>query len=204
MPPDDSTVPFMRIPWTASLLSQPDTVVRVPGSRHYKASTEDSLFAEILKTTRTIQSCVSFYQKPPSDEDKISEVSTLLLIGDGVNGHPRIMHGGIVAAVIDESMGILQNANHERDHIIAVSKGLAHGETPAESYGSYTAYLNITYRRPVKTPGLLIVTARYVKKEGRKEWISAEVKQEVDNGAEVICAKGEALFIESKARDNKL
>ena len=209
MAPEDSKAPFMRIPWAASLLNRPNVVCRVSGSRKPKASTEDSLFAEILKTPRTIRSCISFYQRPSDTDTSINEVSTLMTMGDGMNGHPGIMHGGIVASVLDESMGTLQAANHERNHLKAVGKGLAQGELPPFGAGSFTAEFKIRYLRPIQTPGSLICTARYIKRDGRKEWIYAEIKQR-DNvgedfyGEEVVCAIGEGLFIEAKRKKSKL
>ena len=209
MAPEDSKAPFLRIPWAATLLNRPNIICRVPGSRRYKTSTEDSLFAEILKTPRTIRSCISFYQRPSPEQEKIEEISTLMTIGDGINGHPGIMHGGIVASILDEGMGILQSTNYERDHLNAVAKGRAEGELPPYGYNSFTAELKIKYLKPVLTPGPLIVTARYVKRDGRKEWIYAEVKQRVGasedyDGDEVVCATGEAFFLQPKPKKNKL
>jgi acyl-coenzyme A thioesterase PaaI-like protein len=86
----------------------------------------------------------------------------------------------------------LQSANMERDHLNKVGQGKAHGEI-SESPGTYTAYMNIEFKRPVRTPGVLMATARTLKREGRKEWIYAEIKQregvaEDDEGEEVVCA----------------
>lgn len=203
MAPSDAREPFMHIPWAARLLNKPGTVTRIAGSRKPKASTEDSLFAEVLKTDRTIRSCLSFHPRPEPEDAAITEIHTLMIVGNGMNGHPAIMHGGIVASIIDEAMGILQTANHERNHLLAVGKGLAQGELPEHGIGSFTAELKIKYLKPVQTPGALIVTARYTKKEGRKEWIYAEIRQrhgaeEDYDGDEVVCATGEALFIEPK------
>lgn len=208
MPPEDSRAPFMRIPWTAALLKKPNIICRVPQSRISKKSGEDSLFAEILKTPRTLRSCISFFQKPDPDQPKIDEVTTLLTLGDGVNGHPDVMHGGIVATILDEAMGILQGANIDRDHISAVGQGKAEGEL-SESPGTYTAYMNIQYKAPVHTPGVLMATAKIIKRDGRKEWIYAEIKQregveEDYEGEEILCATAEALMIEPKPMRSKL
>jgi acyl-coenzyme A thioesterase PaaI-like protein len=132
-----------------------------------------------------------------------------MTIGNGVNGHPDTMHGGIVASVIDEVMGILQMLNAERDHIAAVGKGYAQGELPPSGYGWYTAELTIKYLKPVLTPAPLICTARYTKRDGRKEWIYAEIKQRVGasedyDGDEVVCATGEGFFIQPKPKKSKL
>ncbi|KAK5116754.1 hypothetical protein LTR62_007428 [Meristemomyces frigidus] len=200
----DTKATFLRIPWAAHLLSRPNTVCRVPGSRTVKSSTEDSLFAEGLKTSRTITSCLSFYAKLDNDDDKIEEVSTLMQMSDAMNGHPYYLHGGIIATVIDEAMGILQNANNDRQHLQKVAQGLASGESPAHGVNSFTASLTVNFLKPVHTPGSLVVTARYTRREGRKEWIHAEVKQHIshgedDYGEEVVCATGDALFIEPRA-----
>ncbi|KAK3639887.1 hypothetical protein LTR56_010223 [Elasticomyces elasticus] len=209
MTSDDSKAAFLSIPWARSILNRPNIVFRVPGSRKPKSSTEDTLFAEILKTPRTFTNCISYYAKPADDDPSINEVSTLIRMGDGMNGHPGILHGGIVASVLDEAMGILQNVNQERDHLRRVGKGLAQGEIAPLSLGSFTATLDIKYLKPVHTPDSLLVTARYTKRDGRKEWIHAEIKQhlshgEDDYGEEIVCATGDALFIEPKPRTNKL
>lgn len=209
MPPSDSKAPFLRIPWSAALINRENVICRVPGSRKSKESGEDTLFAEVLKTPRTIRSCLSFYTRPSSQQEKIEEVGTLMTIGDGVNGHPGIMHGGIVAAILDEGMGILQACNFERDHFAAVSKGKAEGELPPSGYSFFTAELKIKYLKPVTTSAPLVVTARYVKREGRKEWLYAEIKQRVGveedyYGDEIVCATAEALFVAPNRKRSKL
>ena len=98
---EDTKAPFLRIPWTACLVDRANLVFRVPVSRKYKSSGEDSLFAEILITPRTIRSCIAFHQKPSPQDDRIDEVSVLMTIGDGVNGHTKTMHRGTIASVID-------------------------------------------------------------------------------------------------------
>lgn len=203
MAPEDSRAPFLRIPWTARLINKPGIICRVPGSRAPKVDTEDSLLAEILKSPRTIRSCLSYYPKPASETDEATEVSTLMTIGDGMNGHPATIHGGITATLCDEAMGIFQAVNAERAHLAQVRLGKAEGELPPIGVTSYTAELKIRYLKPVQTPGALVVTARRVKKEGRKEWLRTELKQcqgfgEDDEGEVVTCAIGEALFIQPK------
>lgn len=209
MAPEDSKAPFLRIPWTASLINRPNLVFKVPGSRKFKSSGEDSFFAEILKTPRTIRSCIAFHKKPSPQDKYIEEISVLKTIGDGLNGHPKTMHGGIVASILDEGMGVLQSINGERDHMTAVAKGYAHGETPDSGSGWYTAELKIRYLKPVLTPAPLVCTARYTKRDGRKEWIYAEIKQrdgasEDYDGDEIVCATGEALFVQPKPKKSKL
>jgi len=201
MAPSDTTAPFLRIPWTAALLSKPNLITRVPDSRNLKPTNEDSLFATTLKTPATIRSCINVYPRPEPSDPYIAEITTLATLGSALYGHPGILHGGIVASLLDEAMGILQTVNHERDHFLAVGRGLAEGESPARGLGSFTAFLNVKYLRPVRTGAAVQVVAWYVRREGRKQWINAEVRQAVDGGGEddcgevVVCASGEGLFV---------
>lgn len=199
----DTKATFLRVPWIARKLNRPGTIVRVSGSRKPKADTEDSLWAEILKTPRTIRSTVSFYQNPQNDNDSVSEVTTVLSVGNGMNGHPEILHGGITATMLDESMGIHQSVNFERAHLRDVKVGKAFGELPPHEVSAFTRELKVQYLAPVRTPGSIMVTTRRVKKEGRKEWFYAELKQctghgEDDDGEIIVCATAEALFIEPR------
>ena len=97
-------------------------------------------------------------------------------------------------------MGILVTVNMERDHFIAVGKGFAEGESPAGGLGSFTAYLNIKYLKPVRSGAAVQVVAWYAKREGRKSFVNAEVRQNVgggedDSGEVVVCASAEGLFV---------
>lgn len=209
MPPQDSKTTFLRIPWAASLLRKPNIICRVPNSRIPKSSTEDSLVAETFKTPHTLRSCLVFYTRPPPEQKNVTEVHVLFTIGGGMNGHPHLLHGGIIATLIDEAMGMLSGANNEWQHYQNVAVGKADGELPPPSTVGFTAELKIKYLRPVRTPGSLMVTARQVKREGRKEWVYAEIKQwegaEDDyDGEAFVCATGEALFIEPKNGRPKL
>ncbi|KAI6872298.1 hypothetical protein KC343_g1761 [Hortaea werneckii] len=237
------SLPFTpSTPWIRSLVTQPNTSIRVPSNRVSKLSTEDSLFADTLQTSRTFPECFIFHRGPAlaasrssslderddaeEEQSRIQEVHFLVRVGDGLNGHPAILHGGIVAALVDEGMGVLQTVNHERAHAVSVQReerarggrgegggGVSEGGGDALSslppLGSFTAELKIRYRRPVSTPGEVLCTARYVRREGRKEWIEAVIRQgEVEGDEEedgvVTCAIGEGLFIEPKKKDVKL
>lgn len=200
MAPQDTKAPFLRIPWIASQINRPGVICKAPNSRDPKSSTEDSLWAEILKDTRTIRSCICFYKKPAEGTDYAEEVSTAITVGNGMNGHPAILHGGITATMLDEAMGIYQSVNHGLAHVAKVKCGKADGELPPDDNSTFTAELKIKYLRPVQTPGNLVVTVRRVKKEGRKEWLVAELKQCTGQGEDYdgdigVCATGDALFI---------
>jgi acyl-coenzyme A thioesterase PaaI-like protein len=204
MAPSDTTAPFLRIPWIAAILSKPNLITRVADSRSLKPTNEDSLFATTLKNPTAIRSCINVYNRPEPSDPCIPEVTTLATLGSGLDGHPGISHGGIVASLLDEAMGLLQFVNPERDHFRAVGRGQAEGERPATGLGSFTAYLNIKYLRPVRTGAAVQVVAWYVKREGRKSFVQAEIRQgtpggEDDCGEVLVCASAEALFVVPRA-----
>jgi hypothetical protein len=55
-----------------------------------------------------------------------------------------------------------------------------------------TLYMNVRYKAPVRTPGVVMGTAEYMKKDGRKTWIRAAVLDE--EGKECVIAEG--MFID--------
>lgn len=54
-----------------------------------------------------------------------------------------------------------------------------------------TAYLKVDYKKPVRTPGIVLTRGVVVKKEGKKLWLRGTV----EDGEGGILATGEALFI---------
>lgn len=99
----------------------------------------------------------------------------ILHLGPGVNVLPDICHGGLIALMLDEVMGLLMTF-HENTQTV-------------------TAKMNIAYRRALPTPGLVLSKAKLVKRKKRKMW----VKGEVENGEGGVFASAEALFVELKA-----
>jgi len=197
----DAYVFFMNTDWCRELLSDPHITTIIPPCRRPKASTEDSLFAVSLsKDDSTISHALSYYRRPFQDSISIPSLSTLFSLGDGMNGFPAVLHGGIVAAILDESMGILLQQNAELVHMRAVALGKKDGEWP-EPIPQYTVELNIKYKRPVKTPGLIMSTAELVKTDGRKMWLKSTIYQKEDSGDGdmKVCATAEAVFVEPRA-----
>jgi acyl-coenzyme A thioesterase PaaI-like protein len=177
---------FENIPWCAQLLSSPNIIITPTNSREYKASTEDALFAETFKTDDTISACLSFYSRPAPGLHRIEEIHTLLTLGYRLNGYPACAHGGIVATIIDEVMGMLLSVN-KRLGLIATQ-----GDT-------MTAYLNVTYLKPVETPGTVLVSARFKEVMGRKHFLEATIKA----GSGEVLSKAEALWIGLERSESK-
>ncbi len=182
---------FHPIPWCAALLSDPQWTTIPTGSRSPKASTEDSFFAETLQTDRTVRGClVQHTAAEPSSNPPIQEVRLLLDLGSGVNGYPHTAHGGFVATLLDEVVGVLLTVNtrflKEQDKNPDTATGI----------NSFTASLNVRYHKPVPTPGVVLGRAGVLRAEGRKKWLWAAV----EDGRGEVLASAEALFIEARPR----
>ncbi|CZR58554.1 uncharacterized protein PAC_08446 [Phialocephala subalpina] len=185
---------FNSIPWCAALLSDPAFTITPTFSRQYKANTEDSLFAETLQTDSTISHCLSFH--PPPIQTSVSapwipEVRSLMTLGLGMNGGPATLHGGIIATLMDDAIGTLLTINKH------------HKTGEPLSGNTVTAYLNVKYLRPVKTPGTVLVVAWGGKVEGgkgRKYGMEAEVR----DGKGAVLAKADSLWILLQKKEAKL
>lgn len=91
-------------------------------------------------------------------------------LGKAFEGAPTRAHGGIVAALIDETMGL----------VLAIHEALA-----------FTVQLDITYLAPTPINETIYARAWLERKEGRKLFMRAEVT----SGATTI-AEASSLFIE--------
>ena len=176
---------FLSTPWCAKLLNDPDFVPRPTPSRKYKSTTEDALFAETLKTNDTISAVTTFYRKPAPGATHVEEVRVLVSLEYGVNGWAHMAHGGIVGAILDEAMGTLATISSQLEKC---PQNKNDGQ-PIENI--VTAYLKVTYLKPVVTPQIILVTASIKEIRGAKYYIDGEMK-DADG---TVLAKAESLFL---------
>ncbi len=102
-------------------------------------------------------------------------VVSFSVIPNTFEGPPGYLHGGIIAALLDEAM----------------SKAVrAHGST------SMTRKMEVDYLLPVPSEELIRIEGRVVRNEPRKHWAEARILNE--NGRVLAEAKG--LFIEVSAK----
>lgn len=101
-------------------------------------------------------------------------------LGSNVSGHPGIVHGGLLATLLDE--------------------GLARCCFPALPNGvGVTANLNIDYRRPAMTDTFAVLRAETVRVEGRKAWVEGRIETLPEDGKEPeVLVEAKALFIEPR------
>lgn len=116
-----------------------------------------------------------------STEDGSTFVS-LQYLGPALCGHPGIVHGGLLATLLDE--------------------GLARCCFPAlPNKVAVTASLNIQYKAPVMAGQVVVLRAETTKVEGRKAWVRGwlETLADGDKGEKAVrLTEGEALFIEPR------
>ncbi|KAK7966736.1 uncharacterized protein PG986_001013 [Apiospora aurea] len=196
---------FKSIPWCAQHMRGSNLVVRPPSCRTIQPSGENLLFGRTLNTAGTISALLEIFSNKraggdgaaasasatPHNKDDgsslIGEAKWLLALGQDVNGYPGMLHGGVVAAILDELIGGMVPINRER------------GLIPAGSY--FTAYLHTQYRRPVPTTsGALLGRARFVKVDLARGKVFAEAT--LEDGEGTVLASAEALFV--RARGAKL
>ena len=114
-----------------------------------------------------------------------------------MNGQPGVLHGGMVATLIDETMGCLigliqeQSEPRTEDEVEARTHPKFGGEVKV-----VTAELTTRFLKPLRTPGTVLVTARMGGIEGRKWRIEASVEGE---GGERI-AGAESLWVQLRGR----
>ncbi|KAF2856389.1 Thioesterase/thiol ester dehydrase-isomerase [Plenodomus tracheiphilus IPT5] len=111
-----------------------------------------------------------------------SSFVSIQYLGSALCGHPGIVHGGLLATLLDE--------------------GLARCCFPAlPNKVGVTAKLDITYKAPVMAGQVVVLRAETTKVEGRKAWVRGWLETLVDEAEgekAVVLTEGEALFVEPR------
>ncbi|KAF2761857.1 Thioesterase/thiol ester dehydrase-isomerase [Pseudovirgaria hyperparasitica] len=111
-----------------------------------------------------------------------SRFASVQYLGPALCGHPGLIHGGLLATLLDE--------------------GLARCCFPAlPNKVGVTASLKIDYRKPCKAEQYVILRAETTKVEGRKAWVKGRIETLVDETkGEVpeVLVEAEALFVEPR------
>lgn len=101
-------------------------------------------------------------------------------LGTDLCGHPGIVHGGLLATMLDEGLA--------RCCFAALPNKIG-----------MTANLNINYRSPALAGAFVVLRAKTTKVEGRKAWVEGHIETLVAEGEKpVILVEASALFIEPR------
>lgn len=96
-------------------------------------------------------------------------------VGRGVCGHEGIVHGGMLATLLDEILG--------RQALLNLPDKIG-----------VTAYLNLNYRAPTRADQFLVIKTRLVEAKGRKAKVAGRIEDAQGN----VLVEAEALFIQPK------
>jgi 3'-phosphoadenosine 5'-phosphosulfate synthase len=101
-------------------------------------------------------------------------------LGVDLCGHPGIVHGGMLATILDEGLA--------RCCFAALPNKVG-----------MTANLNINYRAPAPAGSFVVLRAKTTKVEGRKAWVEGHIETLVAEGEKpVVLVEATALFIEPR------
>lgn len=167
-----------KLAWVQALAAQPGMrEVLVPGQqlrRHpvgQLVSEQDHLF-ETMRRSEQIKEFRCFY------DPARRAFHSVVVLGRDVCGYPSTVHGGLTAAIIDETFGGLYTA-------LLTSGGLG------LRMPGVTARLEIDYKKRIAAPGVLHVSTEVESVEPRKVWMRATVT----DGEGATYAAGRALFV---------
>ncbi|KAI0430418.1 Adenylylsulfate kinase-domain-containing protein [Xylaria sp. FL1042] len=114
------------------------------------------------------------------EEEGGKSIVAISYLGNELCGHPGILHGGLLATMLDE--GLARACFAALPHKIGV-----------------TANLNINYRAPAKADSYVVLRATTTKVEGRKAWVEGRIETLVGEGeTPVVLAEATALFVSPK------
>jgi len=105
-------------------------------------------------------------------ENAKAKIYCLFVPTEKVQGHHGIVHGGFTATLFDNVSGALAF--------------YVHGMNP-----SATAYLNVTYKKPLKVDQEYVMVTEVKKIEGNKAFIEGTIRDKHDN----VYAKAESMFV---------
>ena len=141
-----------------------------------------TLVGERLMSRVAVWAPESLESAPASDSFAgAAKVDALVLLGDHLNGHVGVVHGGFTAALLDDLFGWAAGIERKRfDPETAV----------------FTANLHVDYKRPMPGNGAYHVTVRADRVEKRKKiFLVAEVRDVQGQ----VCAEATSLYV-AKAR----
>lgn len=116
----------------------------------------DHLVGETLSGEDKIESLEFFYN------EKERQIYGIVQLGKKLCGHQGILHGGATATILDEILGSLSMWT-------------------AENKDTFTANLNVNYRKPILLPALVVVSGKVDKLEGRKIYITGAIHPAEDS-----------------------
>lgn len=196
-PPTNAETLSLYVPESAKAEEINNRIISNPLSKSLRANPQYSESRPHMKipenmrshnlTAGTLQGEDKIATPPLTFANTKAELPSLVQIahlGPLLCGHPTIVHGGLLATLLDE--------------------GLARACFPAlPNKVGVTASLNITYKKPCPANSFIVLRAETTKVDGRKAWVKGWIEllgEGVEEGEHLV--EAEALFIEPRGAKN--
>ncbi|KAL5358538.1 HotDog domain-containing protein [Aspergillus floccosus] len=134
------------------------------------ASTSNSFFSKVLNTDGTNPHLLAMVRKATpnlptnaTESDPDPHFIVFVHLGPDLCGFQDTAHGGVLAALLDEALGLCAESNE----LVSNSQ-----------VRLYTASLEIAYRAPVFTPSVAVIKTWIRRREGRKCFLEAKLLSE--------------------------
>jgi thioesterase superfamily protein 4 len=183
---------FKSVPWCADIINNPDWIAVHNSSFSPEDPLEHTLLAKSLSNDAGLRAHLTLIRKPDfTQTPPIQEVLSFYDLGTGLNGWPRMLHGGFAGVLIDQQT--LFPLRFSQEYLNEQSE-LKKDEM------TVTGYLNVRYLAPIRTPSIICITAKVAKIEGRKSYVKAIITD--SQGKELTV--GETLYIKVKVPRDKV
>lgn len=167
-----------KVPWVSAIAVGVDVEeVQSPGQmlrRHPIGKLvveQDHLFETMIQSNQ-IKEFRCFY------DTKKQIFYSVVALGKEVCGFPQTVHGGLTAALVDETFGGLS---------VSIWRAGKLGFRPP----AYTARLEVDYKQKIPAGSIILVSTEVEKVQDRKVWMRATVS----NGKGKVYATSRALFV---------
>lgn len=155
---------FTNVPWCKVILEDPNFTIVYSHDNQTKFVRGSPFIGTAMEMGKVIGARVMLNHIPIKGSPfPVTENRVLLDLGPGSVGQKGISHGGFLAAVMDEVAGNLINNN-----------ALDGGMDP------YTVQLNMSYKKTIRAPGVILASSKIVKVEGRKIFVYATIQDNPD------------------------
>ncbi len=177
-------------PWSEALAAAPGARRVVTGAQllaeDHPFLEDDHMFAAFVAKD-IIRDIEGWYAPGAAGAGAPGRFSALVALGREVAGFPRVVHGGLTAAIFDECFGGL----------LFSLKGAGALHAPATRVGGpmYTVRLEVDYKAKIAAGTTVLCTVEVERMEGRKLWMVASL---TDGPGGKVFATSRALFVAPK------
>ncbi|KAK9812066.1 hypothetical protein WJX73_002669 [Symbiochloris irregularis] len=172
-----STGPPYASEWVQQLADEHDVkevLTAESMQHHHPVLKPDHMFSALLRH-EVVKDLVCFY----SEERR--KFYYVIQLGSDVCGYPRIVHGGLTSAIVDEAFGFLMYA-------------LRHHKQLPFWAPAFTKHLEVDFKAKIQAGKLLVCETEVEQIDGRKLWMTATVRDSPGPHGKVY-ATARALFV---------